>query len=223
MGLFGWFGKKSTVAYEDDRIWLRRQAALEGLRRDLARRLGEDSLVLVVAHFPATLAEIEGLLESAGLEYRMLADPLTGPQLGERTDGEGTGRILLAPALALCPDAPPAGDMDRSRSVSILVAERHPLRSPDARIEGFAATVPHPTRLGFYLSLEDPVLRRFGSGWLPTVLTSLGMKEDEAISSRMVTKRLKQAQQKLERDTFRNLPAQSADEWYRLNVRDAVD
>jgi len=223
MGLFGWFGKRGAATYEADRMWLRRQAALEGLRADLTARLGQDALVLVTAHFPATFAQVQGMLDSAGLPYGTLEDPITGPQLAARIEQEASARILAAPALALLGDAPPAEHVERRRSVSILAAERHPLRSPDAGIETFAATVPHPTRVRFYVSLEDPVLRRFASGWVQTVLTSLGMQEGEAISSQMVTKRLKQAQQKLEQTTSRNLPAESADEWYRLNTRDAID
>jgi len=220
MGLLGWFGRRSPLICEPDRVWLTRSAALAGLYRDVAGRLDRDALVLVGAHFPATLGQVQTTVESGGLEYDLLAEPLCGAGLARRI-ASGGARLLLVPAAALPAGEPPAAEMDRSRSVSILMAERHPLRSHDRQIEEFAAALPHPTHLGFYVALDDALMKGFAGEWVEGVLRVLGMNENDAISARGVTRAVKKAQAKLQERVFSDRPADSADEWYRLNVPDA--
>jgi preprotein translocase subunit SecA len=54
----------------------------------------------------------------------------------------------------------------------------------------------------FFLSLEDDLMRIFAGEWVKNVLTRLGMKEGEAIESRMVTRRIEAAQKKVEERNF---------------------
>jgi preprotein translocase subunit SecA len=57
----------------------------------------------------------------------------------------------------------------------------------------------------------------FASEWVQNILQRLGMKEDEAIESRMVARRIQQAAQKIERQAVSDLRANSAEEWMQLN------
>jgi len=67
------------------------------------------------------------------------------------------------------------------------------------------------------LSLEDPVMRIFAGDWVQNVLKQLGMKENESIESQMVSRRIKQAQQKIEGRTFGSSEAESAERWLEKN------
>jgi preprotein translocase subunit SecA len=65
--------------------------------------------------------------------------------------------------------------------------------------------------------LEDPVLEIFGGEWVQNVLRKLGMSEDEAIEAQMVSRRIRQAQQKIEGRAFGSSDAESAAAWLKKN------
>jgi hypothetical protein len=65
--------------------------------------------------------------------------------------------------------------------------------------------------------LEDPLLKVFAGAWVQDVLRRLGMKEDQAIESRMVSCRIRSAQQKIEDGATGDVPAGSAEEWIEKN------
>ncbi len=217
MSLWRWLGL-SRPTYEPDRVWLTRQAALAGLVRDSVQWLFEDAAVAIVAHFPATLAEVQKALDAASVAWRACQGPLSGPEVVSMSRAAEGGSVLLVPAPALRTDLPPVKTADRSRAVTVLAAERHPLRSHDERVETFAATIPYRTRLTFYLSLEDPLLKHCAGGWVEATLRRLGMAEDESVASPLVTRRIKRAQIELQKTTHRDEPAESAEEWYARNA-----
>jgi len=96
------------------------------------------------------------------------------------------------------------------------------LPSVDDRLEEFADELPCGCRFSHHVSLEDAVIRVFAGDWISNVLKQLGMKEDEAIESQMVSRRIRQAQQKLEGRAFGNLDAESATEWLEKNCPELV-
>lgn len=110
--------------------------------------------------------------------------------------------------------------MLKSATIDVIVGERHPLPSVDDRLEEFADELPCRCRFSHHVSLEDPVMQIFAGEWVQDVLRKLGMSEDEAIESRMVSRRIRQAQLKIEGRTFGNLNAGSASEWLETNRPD---
>lgn len=84
----------------------------------------------------------------------------------------------------------------------IVGTERHESRRIDNQLRGRAGRQGDPGSSRFYLSLQDELMRLFGGEWVAKVLTTLGMKEGEAIESRMVSKRIQAAQKKVEEYHF---------------------
>jgi preprotein translocase subunit SecA len=84
----------------------------------------------------------------------------------------------------------------------IVGTERHESRRIDNQLRGRAGRQGDPGSSRFYLSLQDELMRLFGGEWVAKVLTTLGMKEGEAIESRMVSKRIEAAQKKVEEYHF---------------------
>jgi len=80
----------------------------------------------------------------------------------------------------------------------IIGTERHDSRRIDNQLRGRAGRQGDPGSSRFYLSLQDDLMRLFAGEWVANVLTRLGMKEGEAIESRMVTRRIEKAQKKVE-------------------------
>ncbi|KJZ19368.1 preprotein translocase subunit SecA [Loktanella sp. S4079] len=84
----------------------------------------------------------------------------------------------------------------------VLATERHESRRIDNQLRGRSGRQGDPGRSVFFLSLEDDLMRIFGSERLDKVLSGLGMKEGEAIVHPWVNKSLERAQAKVEARNF---------------------
>jgi len=84
----------------------------------------------------------------------------------------------------------------------VMASERHESRRIDNQLRGRSGRQGDPGRTVFYLSLEDDLMRIFGSERLEKVLTTLGLKEGEAIIHPWVNKSLERAQAKVEGRNF---------------------
>lgn len=137
---------------------------------------------------------------------------------GRGTDIQLGGNVELRVLAAL--DADPEGDpvairaqieadtADEKKKVIeagglyVLASERHESRRIDNQLRGRSGRQGDPGRTSFFLSLEDDLMRIFGSERLEKVLVSLGMKEGEAIIHPWVNKSLERAQAKVEGRNF---------------------
>ncbi len=84
----------------------------------------------------------------------------------------------------------------------VLGTERHESRRIDNQLRGRSGRQGDPGRSSFFLSLDDDLMRIFGSERLDAVLTKLGMKDGEAIVHPWVNKSLERAQAKVEGRNF---------------------
>src|ERR671919_1055786 len=84
----------------------------------------------------------------------------------------------------------------------VLATERHESRRIDNQLRGRSGRQGDPGRSKFYLSLEDDLMRIFGSERMDSMLGRLGLKEDEAIVHPWINKALEKAQQKVEARNF---------------------
>ena len=84
----------------------------------------------------------------------------------------------------------------------VLATERHESRRIDNQLRGRSGRQGDPGQSAFFLSLDDDLMRIFGSERLEKVLSGLGMKEDEAIIHPWVNKSLERAQAKVEGRNF---------------------
>jgi preprotein translocase subunit SecA len=128
----------------------------------------------------------------------------------------GNVELKVLEALAADPEAHPdevrarieAEHADEEAAVKaagglfVLATERHESRRIDNQLRGRSGRQGDPGRSVFFLSLEDDLMRIFGSDRLEKVLSSLGMKEGEAIIHPWVNKSLEKAQAKVEARNF---------------------
>ena len=84
----------------------------------------------------------------------------------------------------------------------VLGTERHESRRIDNQLRGRSGRQGDPGHSKFFLSLDDDLMRIFGSDKLEGMLTKLGLKEDEAIVHPWINKALEKAQQKVEARNF---------------------
>ncbi|MGJ8603178.1 MAG: preprotein translocase subunit SecA [Marivita sp.] len=128
----------------------------------------------------------------------------------------GNMDMQVMQAIAADPDADPeelrktiqaAHDTDEEAvkaagGLFVLATERHESRRIDNQLRGRSGRQGDPGRSSFFLSLDDDLMRIFGSERLDKVLSTLGMKEGEAIIHPWVNKSLERAQAKVEGRNF---------------------
>lgn len=92
--------------------------------------------------------------------------------------------------------------MKKPGGLYIIGSERHESRRIDNQLRGRSGRQGDPGRSKFFLSLEDDLMRIFGSDRLDSMLQRLGLKEGEAIIHPWINKALEKAQQKVEARNF---------------------
>ena len=98
--------------------------------------------------------------------------------------------------IKLSPEVKAAGGL------AIIGTERHDSRRVDRQLRGRAGRQGDPGSSIFYISLEDKLMRLFGSERIASVVDKLGMQENEALESSMLSKAIENAQKKVEENNF---------------------
>ena len=120
---------------------------------------------------------------------------------GQSTNGKGAVTIATNMAgrgtdIKLSPEVKAAGGL------AIIGTERHESRRVDRQLRGRAGRQGDPGSSLFFISLEDKLMRLFGSERIATVMDKLGFKEGEVLESSMITKQVERAQKKVEENNF---------------------
>ncbi|MFT3755809.1 MAG: preprotein translocase subunit SecA [Pseudoxanthomonas sp.] len=84
----------------------------------------------------------------------------------------------------------------------IVGTERHESRRIDNQLRGRSGRQGDPGSSRFYLSLEDNLMRIFASDWVQKAMKLIGMKEEDVIEDRLVTRQIEKAQRKVEAHNF---------------------
>ena len=120
---------------------------------------------------------------------------------GQSTNGLGAVTIATNMAgrgtdIKLSPEVKAAGGL------AIIGTERHESRRVDRQLRGRAGRQGDPGSSLFFVSLEDKLMRLFGSERIANVMDRLGFKEGEMIESPMISKQIERAQKKVEENNF---------------------
>jgi preprotein translocase subunit SecA len=114
-----------------------------------------------------------------------------------------TGTVTIATNMAgrgtdikLTPDTRSAGGL------AIIGTERHESRRVDRQLRGRSGRQGDPGSSQFYVSLEDDLMRLFGSDRIAGIMDRLGLKEGEVIQHSMISKSIERAQKKVEENNF---------------------
>ena len=120
---------------------------------------------------------------------------------GQSTNGLGAVTIATNMAgrgtdIKLSPEVKEAGGL------AIIGTERHESRRVDRQLRGRAGRQGDPGSSLFFVSLEDKLMRLFGSERIANVMDRLGFKEGEMIESPMISRQIERAQKKVEENNF---------------------
>ncbi len=125
------------------------------------------------------------------LEAQIVAEAGRSGQVTIATNMAGRGTDIK-----LSPEAKEAGGL------AIIGTERHESRRVDRQLRGRAGRQGDPGSSQFFVSLEDNLMRLFGSARIASLMDKMGIQEGEVIQASMMTKAIERAQKKVEENNF---------------------
>ncbi|HEX4887872.1 MAG TPA: preprotein translocase subunit SecA [Luteibaculaceae bacterium] len=93
-------------------------------------------------------------------------------------------------------------EVKQAGGLAIIGSEKHDSRRVDRQLRGRSGRQGDPGSSQFYLSLEDDLMRLFGSERVASIMDRLGLKEGEVIQHSMITRSIERAQKKVEENNF---------------------
>ena len=154
-----------------------------------------------------TSVEISQLLSKA-LQLRKIQHNVLNAKLHAREAeivamAGGPGVVTIATNMAgRGTDIKLQGDVKANGGLAIVGTERHDSRRVDRQLRGRAGRQGDPGSSQFYVSLEDNLMRLFGSERIAKMMDKMGHKEGEVIQHGMISKSIERAQKKVEENNF---------------------
>jgi len=143
------------------------------------------------------------MLKIRKIEHNVLNAKLHSKEADIVATAGKTGSVTIATNMAgrgtdikLTPDTRGAGGL------AIIGTERHESRRVDRQLRGRSGRQGDPGSSQFYVSLEDNLMRLFGSDRIAGIMDRLGLKEGEVIQHSMISKSIERAQRKVEENNF---------------------
>lgn len=147
--------------------------------------------------------ELSELLKKRGIEHNVLNAKFHEKEAEIVADAGQMEAVTIATNMAGRGTDIVLGDgVAELGGLHIIGTERHESRRIDNQLRGRCARQGDPGSTRFYLSLEDDLMRLFGSDNISGIMDKLGMEEDEPIEHKIVTRSIESAQKKVEARNF---------------------
>ena len=147
--------------------------------------------------------EISRLLKKAGIQHKVLNAKFHEMEAEIVADAGLHGAVTIATNMAgRGTDIKLDEESRAAGGLKIIGTERHESRRIDNQLRGRAGRQGDPGESRFYISLEDDLMRLFGSERLMDVFTKLGVEEGEQIEHKMLSSAIEKAQKKIESNNF---------------------
>ena len=200
------------VVWNDDKVWFDENLKLAHICDDVATLQASNHSVLLLSHFEATLSQLAAALTSKGVHFERFTS-LNPTDLCRQS----TARVWLGSARAFRVTQEITSGSALG-SLEVLVSEHHPLQSEDQEVGDAARKLSCNSQLCFYFSLDDPLLRHFGSDSIKALFERLGIDKNECISHHLINSAIRTAQEKIERKVGKGVPTYSVEDWFKYNL-----
>ena len=186
-----------------DSVYKTRKEKLRAIVAAVEAAHAKDQPVLVGTINIDASEELSGLLRKRGIEHKVLNAKFHEMEAEIVADAGIHGAVTIATNMAgrgtdikLDEEARAAGGL------MIVGTERHESRRIDNQLRGRSGRQGDPGESRFYISLEDDLMRLFGSDRMITMFNALGIPEGQEIEHKALTKAIESAQKKIENNNF---------------------
>ncbi len=188
---------------QDDLIYKTKKAKYTAVINKVEELIAKGRPVLVGTTDVETSELLSRMLRMRGIKHNVLNAKEHAREAEIVAQAGMSSTVTIATNMAgrgtdikLSPEVKEAGGL------AIIGTERHDSRRVDRQLRGRAGRQGDPGSSAFYVSLEDKLMRLFGSERIAGVVDKLGMADDEALVSGMLSKSIENAQRKVEENNF---------------------
>jgi preprotein translocase subunit SecA len=143
------------------------------------------------------------MLKMKGLKHNVLNAKLHQREADIVAEAGKTGTVTIATNMAgRGTDIKLTEEVRKAGGLAIIGTERHESRRVDRQLRGRSGRQGDPGSSQFFVSLEDELMRLFGSERIAGIMDRLGLKDGEMIQHSMITKSIERAQKKVEENNF---------------------
>ncbi|TET95844.1 MAG: preprotein translocase subunit SecA, partial [Candidatus Zixiibacteriota bacterium] len=190
-------------ADNEDQIYRTRREKYKAIINEITEKYNKGQPILVGTVSVEVSETLSRMLKRSGIPHNVLNAKQHQREAEIVTRAGEQGSITIATNMAGRGTDIRLGDGVIERGgLHIIGTERHDARRIDRQLRGRSGRQGDPGSSIFYLSLEDDLMRLFGGDRLGSVMDRLGVKDDEVITHKMVTKAIERAQKKVEAQNF---------------------
>ena len=187
----------------NDSVYKTKREKLNAIVEDIAECYERKQPVLVGTITIEASEELSEMLKRRGIKHKVLNAKYHEMEAEIIADAGVAGAVTIATNMAgRGTDIKLGEGVQELGGLRIIGTERHESRRIDNQLRGRAGRQGDPGESKFYISLEDDLMRLFGSQNLMNVFNSLGMPEGEQIQHRMLNKAIERAQMKIENNNY---------------------
>ncbi len=187
----------------EDLIYKTKREKYNAVIEEIVRLVGEGRPVLVGTTSVEISELLSRMLKLRGIKHNVLNAKQHQLEAQVVAEAGRAGQVTIATNMAgrgtdikLTPEVKQAGGL------AIIGTERHESRRVDRQLRGRAGRQGDPGSSQFFVSLEDDLMRLFGSGRIAAMMDRMGLKEGEVIQAGMMTRAIERAQKKVEENNF---------------------
>ena len=187
----------------NDSVYKTKREKLNAIVEDIAASHEKGQPVLVGTITIDASEELSQLLKKRGIPHKVLNAKFHELEAEIIADAGQVGAVTIATNMAgRGTDIKLGEGVTELGGLKIIGTERHESRRIDNQLRGRAGRQGDPGESKFYISLEDDLMRLFGSQNLMQMFNSLGMPEGEQIQHKMLNKAIERAQKKIESNNY---------------------
>ncbi|MGF7139317.1 preprotein translocase subunit SecA [Roseimarinus sediminis] len=143
------------------------------------------------------------MLTMKGIKHNVLNAKLHQREADIVAEAGKAGTVTIATNMAgRGTDIKLSKEVKEAGGLAIIGSERHDSRRVDRQLRGRAGRQGDPGSSQFFVSLEDDLMRLFGTARITSVMDRMGLKEGEVIQHSMISKSIERAQKKVEENNF---------------------
>ena len=187
----------------NDSVYKTKREKLNAIVEDIVASHEKGQPVLVGTITIDASEELSQLLKKRGIPHKVLNAKVHELEAEIIADAGQIGAVTIATNMAgRGTDIKLGEGVTELGGLKIIGTERHESRRIDNQLRGRAGRQGDPGESKFYISLEDDLMRLFGSQNLMQMFNSLGMPEGEQIQHKMLNKAIERAQKKIESNNY---------------------
>ena len=187
----------------DDMIYKTKREKYKAVIDEVERLIGIGRPVLVGTTSVETSELLSKMLKMKRIEHSVLNAKLHQKEAEIVAHAGEPGHVTIATNMAgRGTDIKLKGDVREKGGLAIIGTERHESRRVDRQLRGRAGRQGDPGSSLFFVSLEDNLMRIFGSDRIANIMDRMGLQEGEVIQHSMITKQIEKAQKKVEENNF---------------------